>query len=435
MEQQAEARLVRAIRKWDLIAVTINGIIGAGIFGLPSKVYALTGAYSVLSFIVCALIVTLIVLCFAEVGSRFSQTGGPYLYARQAFGPAIGFQVGWMIWLARLTAFAANCNLLVGYIGYFWPEAATKWRTTIIVSVVVLITAVNVIGVRDAAIVSDVATIGKLIPIVLFIAVGSFFISPQNFSLATKPDFPTFSTSVLILIYAFTGFEMAVIPAGEILNPRRNLPLAMLLAIGTVVLLYVAIQVVCIGTLPGLADSDKPLADASRRFLGEAGARVISAGALVSIIGNLSVVLLAGSRLPFAMAERHELPQLLASTHSRFHTPHIAILVTATIMLVLTISGTFAYAATLSAIARLLSYAATCAALPVLRRRRDISPALFSVPAGAVISIITLALSAWLLASSTRREARDAAIAIALGLLIYFAYRIQSKGMPEKGGC
>jgi APA family basic amino acid/polyamine antiporter len=424
MDQPAEAGLVRAIRKWDLVAVTINGIIGAGIFGLPSKVYALIGAYSLFAFLACALIVTLIVLCFAEVGSRFSQTGGPYLYARQAFGPAIGFQVGWMIWLARLTAFAANCNLLVSYVSYFWPKAATNWRVAIITSVVVLITIVNVIGVRDAAIVSDVATIGKLIPILLFVAVGLFFVSPQNFSFASKPDFSAFSASVLMLVYAFTGFEMAVIPAGEILNPRRNLPLAMLLAMGAVVLLYVAIQVVCIGTLPDLANSEKPLADASHRFLGAAGAHIISVGALVSIIGNLSVVLLAGSRLPFAMAERRELPQILASTHPRFHTPHIAILLTAIIMLVLTISGTFAYAVTLSAIARLLSYAATCAALPVLRRRGVAAPALFSLPAGTAVSIIILALSLWLLASSNWREARDAAIAIALGLLIYFAGKV-----------
>src|SRR6266702_442895 len=136
--------LVRGIRKWDLVAVTINGIIGAGIFGLPSKVYGLIGGYSLIAFVACALVVMLIILCFAEVGSRFDATGGPYLYAREAFGPTVAFEVGWLIWLARLTAFAANCNLLIIYLGYFWPGATTAlWRVTIICLVVISLTAIN----------------------------------------------------------------------------------------------------------------------------------------------------------------------------------------------------------------------------------------------------------------------------------------------------
>src|SRR6266704_2987197 len=139
--------LLRGIRKWDLVAVAINGIIGAGIFGLPAKVYALIGTYSLIAFVACAIVVTLIILCFAEVGSRFDETGGPYLYAREAFGPTVAFEIGWLIWLARLTAFAANCNLLVNYLGYFWPSAtSTFWRATIIVITVVLLTTVNLFG-------------------------------------------------------------------------------------------------------------------------------------------------------------------------------------------------------------------------------------------------------------------------------------------------
>jgi APA family basic amino acid/polyamine antiporter len=235
MAEATAPGLVRGIRRWDLLAVAINGIIGAGIFGLPSRVYALVGPYSLIAFVVCALVVTLIILCFAEVSSRFSQTGGPYLYGREAFGPVVGFEVGWLMWLARLTGFAANCNLLVGYLGYFWPTAGTDfWREGIITVVVVSLTIVNIIGVRDAAIFSNVFTVGKLIPIILFIAVGLFFINPANFSFAIKPGYSEFSTSVLLLVYAFTGFEMAVIPAGEVRDPRRNLPVAILSAIGVV---------------------------------------------------------------------------------------------------------------------------------------------------------------------------------------------------------
>src|ERR1043166_9733479 len=133
--------LVRGIRRWDLVAVTINGIIGAGIFGLPSKVYGLIGGYSLIAFFACALVVMLIILCFAEVGSRFEETGGPYLYAREAFGQTVGFEVGWLIWLARLTAFAANCNLLVNYLSYFLaPATSNFWRPTIIVLMVAVLT-------------------------------------------------------------------------------------------------------------------------------------------------------------------------------------------------------------------------------------------------------------------------------------------------------
>src|SRR6266576_1920400 len=142
--------LVRGIRRWDLVAVTINGIIGAGIFGLPSKVYGLIGAYSLIAFVVCALVVMLIILCFAEVGSRFNETGGPYLYAREAFGPMVAFEVGWLVWLARLTAFAANCNLMISYLGFFWPAANNFWpRATVIVLVVLALTAINILGVRQ----------------------------------------------------------------------------------------------------------------------------------------------------------------------------------------------------------------------------------------------------------------------------------------------
>src|SRR5436190_8671537 len=181
--------LVRGIRRWDLVAVTINGIIGAGIFGLPSKVYALIGSYSLIAFVVCALVVMLIILCFAEVGSRFNETGGPYLYARETFGPAVAFEVGWLIWLARLTAFAANCNLMVSYLEVFWPAASSGWlRALIIVAVVLALTLLNVLGVRQAAIASNIFTIGKLVPILIFIAVGLFFLNPKAYALGARPS-------------------------------------------------------------------------------------------------------------------------------------------------------------------------------------------------------------------------------------------------------
>ena len=421
----ANEGLVRGIRKWDLVAIAINAIIGAGIFGLPSKVYSLIGSYSLIAFIVCALVVMLIILCFAEVGSRFNETGGPYLYAREAFGRTVAFEVGWLIWLARITAFAANCNLMVSYVGFFWPPAnSTAPRAILIILVVLSLTALNVLGVRQAAIASNLFTVGKLIPMVIFIAAGLFFLNPKAFALGAHPSAGAFSQSVLLLIYAFTGFEMAAIPAGEIRDPQKHLPRALLIAIGVVAVLYILIQVVCIGTLPELASSSKPLADAGQRFMGTAGAAIISAGAIISIAGNLNIIMLSGSRVPFAIAEQKQLPSFIAAVHRRFFTPHFAILITAGVMLVLTLKSSFVAALTISAIARLVTYAVTCAALPVLRRRAGVPMAMFKVRGGPVIAVAALLLAAWLLANSTRKEAFQAAIAALVGFLIYVTFRI-----------
>ncbi|MGI8835241.1 MAG: APC family permease [Pyrinomonadaceae bacterium] len=422
-----EERLVRGIRRWDLVALGINGIIGAGIFGLPAKVFALIGTYSLIAFIACAIVVTLVILCFAEVSSRFDETGGPYLYARKAFGPTVAFEIGWLMWLARITAFAANCNLLVIYLGYFWPPVTgTWWRAVTIMSVVAMLTFINVIGVRQSAIVSNVFTVGKLIPILIFIGAGLFFVNANAFAFGPRPGVGAFSQSILLLIYAFTGFEMAVIPAGEVRNPQKHLPRALLIAIAVVAVVYVLIQIVCVGTLPELAQSQTPLADAGSRFLGTAGGVIISAGAMISIIGNLNILVLSGSRIPFAIAEQQQLPSVFARVHQRYATPHVAIFATAAIMLLLTMSSSFLAALTISAIARLITYAATCVSLPILRRKSS-RPPIFKLPGGTLIAALSLMLAVWLLANSTWREARAAAIAALAGLIIYFGYRVYAR--------
>ena len=411
VEKPVKEGLVRGIRRWDLVAITINGIIGAGIFGLPAKVFSLIGSYSLIAFVVCAIVVTLVILCFAEVGSRFKETGGPYLYAREAFGPTAAFEIGWLMWLARLAAFAANCNLLINYLGYFWPQATTTlWRSFIIVFVVVVLAGINLVGVRQAAIVSNCFTIGKLIPILIFIVAGLFFLNPHAYALGPRPPTTGFSQSVLLLIYAFTGFEMAAIPVGEVRDPQRYLPRALIIAIGVVAFLYILIQIVCVGTLPELGQSQKPLADAATRFLGPAGGAIISAGAIISITGNLNILVLSGSRIPFAMAEQRELPSFIAKVHQRFFTPHVAILITAALMLLFTLKSSFVAALTISAIARLVTYGATCAALPLLRRKAQSPSAVFRLPGGTAIAILSLILIVWLLANSTWREGLSAVV-------------------------
>ena len=421
--------LVRGIRKWDLVALVVNSMIGAGIFGLPSRAYALAGVRSLLAYLVCAVPIFLIVLCFAEVSSRFKDTGGPYLYAREAFGPLVGFEIGWLAWLARLTAFAALCNLFVDYLSYFLPASGSGVGRAAVISVVVsFLAAANFVGVRLASLVGNVFTVGKLLPLVLLVVVGSFFIDPQAYSSAASPTYSAFSASVLLLVFAFAGFENAVIPAGEALNPRRHLPFALLTGTAITVLLYVAIQAVCIGTLPELADSQRPLAEVGGHLLGMPGAAIISLGALISVTGTMNAIMLAAPRLLFAMAEQGQLPQIVSATHKRFHTPHVAILFSAVGMLILTLSGSFASAALLSTIIRLATYAVTCAALPVLRRKNgDQAP--FAIPAGEKVSIAALVLVMWLFSSTSWPEARQAVVAGVAGLLLYatFAGRCQPR--------
>lgn len=431
--------LSRQIRKWDLVALLVNVTVGAGIFRVPAEVQRTVGNYSLAALVVCAVIIGLIALCFAEVGSRFSGTGGPYLYARETFGPTFGFIVGWLMWLTRLAGFATLIQVFVSYLGYFWPPAQSGLtRVAIITGIVVSLTVINIIGVRQSTRVGNIFTVTKLIPLILFVAAGLFFISAPRFTFAASPSLGSFSVAVFILVYLFSGFEAVLVNSGEIRQPSRFIPFALVVALSSSVLLFLLIQVVCIGALPGLAASERPLADASQVFLGTAGPAILSAGALVSIGGTLNVIVLASTRLPFAMAIQGQLPAILARVHQRFRTPHVAILVSAALLLWLSLSGTFIYALKFTVITRVIVYASTCLALPILRRRARNAPpdpageVSFEVPAGILISLACLILCLWLLATSDWREARDVAIAVAAGLVIYAANLLSKRNQIEK---
>ena len=421
MAAAAPGQLVRGIGRGSMVALFINSVVGAGIFGLPARVHELLGPWALLAYVACALLVLMVVLCFAEAGSRFEQTGGPYLYARVAFGPVVGFQVGWLVWLTRVTAFAALCNLLIDYLGHLAPALGSGGGRVAVATLATLaIAAVNLRGVRTAAIVANAFTVAKLVPLLLFVAVGLFFIEPARYLPQQTPTPAEFSSAVLLLVFAFTGFETATVPAGEVRDPRRTLPFAILASLAVIVPLYLLIQFVAIGTLPELGGSSAPLADAARRFAGSLGAGAIVVGALVSISGTLNGLVLSAPRLLYAMAERGQLPAPLARTHARFHTPHWAIVLTAACMLALTLSGSFLGAVALSTITRLLAYAATCLAVPVLRRREGdgVAPAAFRVPAAPWVVGGSLLVIAWLVLHAGLPELRNVLLAMLAGALL-----------------
>jgi len=419
--------LVRGLRKWDLVALVINSVVGAGIFGLPSQVYALAGPYSLVAWGIAALAIGLIVLCFAEVASRFGATGGPYLYTRVAFGPLIGFQVGWLMWIARLTGFASLINLFVTYLALFVPAVSLGVpRVLVIMVVVAILSLINIVGVRASATVTNVLTMGKVIPLLLLAAAGLFFVDPQRFSGAAVPSYGSFSTATLVLVFAYMGFEGAVIPTGEMRDPQGHLPFSLLVGMTLVVVLYIGVQAVCIGTVADLAHAERPLSDAAFHIVGPAGAMVMAATALVSIGGILKAIVFATSRILFAMADNGELPSVLGATHRRFRTPAAAIVVTAVAAGIVAVFSSFLSALTISTIVRLVAYTATCFALPALRRRTDVEAASFRTPAAWLVSSGAIALSVWLLSSTSWAELRLAAMAVMLGIAIYLSRAVLS---------
>jgi len=339
------------------------------------------------------------------------------------------------MWLSRITAFAALCNLFIGYLGYFVPAASGQaWRAVVIVAMISALTIANVVSIRVTAALTNALTVGKLIPLLLIAAVGLFFIDPQRYFLASPPSYGSFSQAALLLVFAYMGFESAAIPSGEMHDPGRHLPFALLTGIGVVALVYMLVQTVCIGTLPDLAHSERPLSDASLRFLGAPGASLIAAGALVSIAGTMNGLMFSTPRLLFAMGENRQLPHAFVLTHPRFHTPIVAIVLTAMVTLGVTLFSTFISALTISVVIRLAAYSTTCAAVPVLRRNSRVTQPQFIAPAGTFISVVAVMLSAWLLTSSSWEEACLVGMAIGVVFVLYLpCTRVAREGRMAAG--
>lgn len=362
----------------------------------------------------------LIVLCFAEAATLFVGTGGPYLYAREAFGNGLGLAGGWMMWLTRATAFAANSNLMVSFVAYFFPEcAAGVPRAVLLVGVTGLLTWINYRGIRQGALLGDVLAIAKLLPIVMFVVMGMFFVDRRLFETGVHPSHASFTQAALLYIYAYSGFEFAAIPAGEAKSPQRDLPVAMITSLLIAVALYTGIQYVCVGTLPDLVHSHTAFADASARFMGPVGGMFIALAALASISGNLSGITLVSPRLTFALAEDGLLPSCLAAVHSRFRTPHISILLFGVLTLGLALHGSFEGMLKISAVARIIPYALTCLAIPVLRRKYPNDAKRFRLKGGPVIPALAIVLCIWLLSQSPARDLAAAGVALAAGYVLY----------------
>ena len=420
--------LNRSISRWAMVLLVINGVIGSGIFGLPSKAFKEIGVCSIIAFLVCAIAVFVIIVCFAEVSSRFDKTGGPYLYALSSFGPLPAFLTGWLLLLTRFITYAALINLLVTYLSVLseWFTLPSS-RIITIVTLTLLLAYVNHIGVKNSTRVNNFFTIAKLLPLLLFIVVGFFFIKGENYEIKGVPDFTSFSSTVLLLVFAFGGFESVLVNSGEVKDPQKNLPFALLLAALIIAGIYMLVQIVSIGTLPGLALTDKPLAEASQLFMGKSGALIIALGAMFSVTGTLNAIMLVGSRLPFAFSEENQFPKVFSFIHPKYKTPTWSLLLFMTITIGVSLTYSFLEAASISAITRVMIYAIVCITLIVLRKNRPEQKAFFKIKYGNFLATLGVMIAIWLLSSAKRNELISVAIAIGIGLVIYVMMEILKK--------
>ena len=410
--------LVRAIGRWSLAALMFNTIIGASVFGVPSLLAARLGGLSVPGYLIAAAGVGIIAACLAEVASQFREAGGPYLYARTSFGPFVAIQIGWMMWLSRISATSAVADLFVSYLTQFVPAVeAPLTRALVLAALISFLAVVNYRGVSGGTQVSNVFTVAKLGLLLFLIAGGlaALALHPA-IRVTTPPVSPRASDwfdSLILMVYAYAGFEAAFLVSGETRDPRNDAPFALAVSIATATLVFVALQYVVIHIVPDVAASAKPAADAAQRFLGPVGASLVAAGALVSIYGYLSANLLHAPRLTFAMGEQGDFPAWFAAVHPRFRTPYVSIVLFAVLVAGFSIAGSFRWNAIVSVLARVFVYGAVAAALPALRRKHPHADA-FRLPAGNLFAALALSFMGVI---ATRIQ-RGAGVVLAVTLLV-----------------
>ncbi len=422
----AERSLVRAIGTWALAAGIINITVGGGIFRLPADVGAALGPAAPLAYLVCAIAMGLIVLCFAEAGSRVSLTGGPYAYVELAFGPYIGFLTGVLLWLLGTTAVAAVSTVYATNAAKLFPifEQPTM-RAVLLIATFATVATVNILGVKQGSRLNGAATVAKLLPLVILVVAGVFFIDPTNLTVVSAPAAGDVTRASIVLIFAFAGLETALVPSGEVKDPARTVPRAVFVAMLAITLLYMALQLVAQGVLgEALATSTTPLADAAGAVLGPWGRILLLAAVVISTFGYLSGMTLAVPRALFAFGRDGFLPRAVAAVHPRYHTPHVSIALQTTVACALAITSAFAPLAIIANVAALLVYFACAVAAWQLRRRNVQAGGIpFRVPGAALVPFLACAVIIGLLSSITLAEWRVLVLVLATASVLFVATR------------
>jgi amino acid transporter len=426
--ERVDHQLVRAMGVPALTANIVNSTIGAGIFVLPALVAKGLGSAAPLAFIACALAMLLFVTCFAIAGSRVSLTGGLYAYVEVAFGRYVGFLAGVLYGLTAVAAVAGVVNVFVSSLVALLPMGTSPiTRFVIMLLVFGSLVAINVRGVREGAGAVTVVTIAKLLPILLFVCVGIFFIQPAAIAWPGWPGSKPLGDSVILLIFAFVGIEVGLIPSGEVKNPARTVPRAAYLALLITTVLYIAIQLVAQGTLGSdLANhAEAPLAEAAAKFLGNLGRTILLAGATISAFGFVTSDILSSPRMIFAFGRDGALPTWFAHVHPRYRSPDVAIITYAVVAFALSVTSTFEALAVLSNVAVLLMYLLCCAACWFLVQRdvrADGQP--FNFPGAKIVPALAIVAIIWILAHATMREFAVNEIALAAASIAYFVLKL-----------
>jgi amino acid transporter len=419
------AKLIRTVGFWGLVAMCINAVVGSGVFLLPHESYKLLGPFSLWAPLLFAIPVFILALNFAEAASHFSEPGGAYLYAKTAFGDFIGFETGWMNWIARLTSLASLSNGFVLALGLFFPAVKIGMpRAIVIVASLLILAGIHFAGVRYGAASIYVFTFGKLVPLAGFIVIAliAWRHNPIPESLTLPPAGTNWGAAMLFMLFAYAGFENLGVPAGEFKNPRRDLPLALLTGILIIATIYVLAQLAAMSALPDLSATETPIQSAAMELVGPIGAAIVTIGALLSMAGTNSGTMLEGSRLLYALSLGRRMGPI-SYVHPRFHTPAVAIVIHTIAAIALALGGTFAKLALLSAVARLSTYLFTCAAVPRLRKLSDGSVG-FRIPGGLVVPILGVAFSLFFFFFAVGRfNLIAAAIALTVGAVVYVVSR------------
>jgi len=415
---------VRAIGVRALAASALNCIVGAGIFVLPAVAAQGLGAAAILSYLVCAVAMGLVILCFAAAGSRVSSSGGMYAYTEAAFGPLAGFAVGAVNWFAPgVIASASVANALVGAMAEVTPVFATPLgRMSLILGVYALLTVINVRGVRAGAGLIEGITVAKLLPLLVLAGVGLFFIRPERLGWHGPVTLSAIGKSAILVIYAFAGTEVAVTPGGELRNPSRTLPRAVFLALGLSTVLYLSLQVTAQGVLGGqlAAETRAPLAAAAQRIFGGGGKTLLLFAGIVSTLGYLSTDALATPRMLFAFGRDGLGPKALSAVHPIFRTPYIAIIVNQALSALLAVTGTFRSLLILANLGALIVYFGVClASIELARRdvRADGPP--FQLPGGPTIPILACIVVIWLASNAAPADALAAGVMLAAAISVF----------------
>jgi len=438
-ELAADGALIRAVGVWGLTAAIVNVTVGGGIFRLPSGVAGALGAAAPIAYIVCAIVMGLIVLCFAEAGSRVALTGGPYAYIEVAFGPFVGFLCGALLWAGVTAALAGVTSFLTDSLAALVPAlGSTIARVVVMLVIIGPLTALNIRGVRQANRFNAVMTIAKLLPLALLVFVGAFMVRGANLVWQSAPSVGAIGRSSVFLIFAFLGVETALVPSGEVKDPARTVPRAVFLAIGSIAILYIAVQVVAQGVLgASLATSKTPVADAGGAAFGEWGRTLILVGSAVSIFGYVSGMTLAVPRMLYAFARDGFLPRSVAAVHRRFRTPYRAILIQALLVVLLAASRSFEWLAYIANAVVLLVFATCCLATLVLRRRdvRLDGGVPFHVPAAAIVPWLALAAIIALLATVQPHEWLAVLLLVAVAAFVFAVARsLRTTAITEPAG-